>query len=91
MNEAILSALIAAAATLIVCLINNHFQQRRSDAQQAETVNLITYRLAQLEKKQDIHNNAIKRLYEVERKLGIDEERISVANHRIEDLEQFHK
>lgn len=82
-----IEAIIAAAATLLVCLINNHYLQKRTDKQQAETVNLIVYRLEQLEKKQDLHNNAVARLYEVERKLGIDEERIRVANHRIDDLE----
>jgi len=86
-----IEAFIAAAATLLVCLINNYSQQKRNEAQHAETVKLIVYRLEQLEKKQDLHNNAVTRLYEVERKLGIDEEKINVANHRIEDLEQFHK
>lgn len=86
-----IEAFIAAGATLLVCLINNHSQQKRSDSQHKETVNLIVYRLDQLEKKQDLHNNAVARLYEVERKLGIDEEKINVANHRIDDLEQFHK
>lgn len=84
MNE----ALIAAGATLIVCLINNFFQNKQSDKKHDETINLITYRLEQLEKKVDLHNNAVERLYEVEKRLGIDEEKIRVANHRIEDLEQ---
>lgn len=91
MTETVISALIAAAATLAVCLINNHYQQKKTDAKQAETTALIVYRLDQLEKKQDLHNNAVERLYEVERKLGIDEEKLDVANHRIHDLEQFHK
>ena len=86
-----IEAFIAAAATLLVCLINNYSQRKRSEAQHNETVKLIVYRLDQLEKKQDLHNNAVSRLYEVERKLGIDEEKINVANHRIEDLEAFHK
>ena len=86
-----IEALIAAAATLAVCMINNHYQQRRADKQQAATVDLILYRLNQLEKKQDLHNNAVERLYEVERKLGIDEEKIRVANHRIDDLEHAEK
>ena len=86
-----IEAFIAAAATLLVCLINNYSQQKRNEAQHNETVKLIVYRLEQLEKKQDLHNNAVTRLYEVERKLGIDEEKINVANHRIDDLEQFHK
>ena len=49
---------------------------------------LTNYRLEQLEKKQDLHNNAVIRLYEVERRLEVDEERIKVANHRIKDLEK---
>lgn len=87
MNEAFISA----AAAILVCIINNYFQTRRTEAQQEKTISLVLYRLDQLEKKQDLHNNAVTRLYEVERKLGIDEERINVANHRIDDLEQFHK
>ena len=86
-----IEAFISAAAAILVCLINNHFQSKRTEAQQEKTISLVLYRLDQLEKKQDLHNNAVTRLYEVERKLGIDEERINVANHRIEDLEQFHR
>lgn len=87
----VITGLISAAAAILVCIINNHHQQKRSDAKHEETTSLVLYRLDQLEKKQDLHNNAVSRLYEVERKLGIDEERINVANHRIDDLEQYHK
>lgn len=87
MNE----ALIAAGATLLVCLINNIFQEKRYTEKHDETISLVTYRLQQLEKKQDLHNNAVQRLYEVETKLAIEEEKIKVANHRINDLEGFHK
>ncbi len=56
------------------------------------TANKLTnYRIEQLEKKVEIHNNAVERLYIVERKLDVDEEKINVANHRIDDLEQYHK
>jgi hypothetical protein len=34
-----------------------------------------------------LHNNAVERLYIVEQKVAIHEEKFSVANHRIEDLE----
>lgn len=87
MNE----ALIAAGATLMVCLINNHYQQKQSDKKHNETISLIDYKLEQLTKKVDLHNNAVERLYLVEKKLGIDEERIKVANDRIKDLEEIHK
>ena len=86
-----IEAIITGVVAIVVCMINNAFQQKRADKQHEETIGLIVYRLDQLEKKQDLHNSAVERLYEVERKLGIDEERINVANHRIDDLEQFHK
>ncbi len=86
-----IEAIITGAVAILVCMINNHYQQKRNDEQHAETVSLIVYRLDQLEKKQDLHNGAVERLYVVERKLEVDEERISVANHRIDDLEQYHK
>ena len=48
---------------------------------------LIAYRVEQLEKKVELHNNAVERLYKVERALDVYEEKMKVANHRIEDLE----
>ena len=83
MNE----ALIAAGATLLVCLINNFFQNQQSEKKHDETISLIDYKLEQLTKKVELHNNAVERLYEVEKRLGVDEEKIRVANHRIEGLE----
>ena len=88
MTDIILQTLIPAGTTLLVCLINNHYQQKEYDKKQNETVGIVTYRLEQLEKKQDLHNNAVSRLYEVERRLEINEERIKVSNHRIDDLEK---
>ena len=96
MNE----ALIAAGATLLVCLINNHYQhkqfetqvqQQREETEQKhnETISLVTYRLEQLEKKQDKYNNIISRIYELEKSEKVLEEKIKVVNHRVDDLEQF--
>lgn len=88
MNEAIIAAIISAAAAIIVCMVNNHYQQKQAEKKHDETISLIAYKLEQLTKKVDLHNNAVERLYEVEKRLGIDEEKIKVVNHRIEDLEQ---
>ena len=87
MTEAIITGIVA----IVVCMINNIFQQKKADEQHNTTIALIDYKLDQLTKKVELHNNAVERLYEVERKLGVDEEKINVANHRIDDLEQFHK
>ena len=80
-------ALITGGVAILVCMINNFYQKKAVEKKHNETISLIEYKLEQLEKKQDLHNNAVTRLYEVETRLGIDEEKIKVANHRIEDLE----
>ena len=46
------------------------------------------YRIEQLEKKQDIHNHVIERVYELEKVTEVIEERQKVANNRIADLER---
>lgn len=81
-------ALITGGVAILVCMINNFYQQKTVEEKHNETITLIEYKLEQLEKKQDLHNNAVTRLYEVEKRLGIDEERIKVANNKIKDLEE---
>lgn len=49
---------------------------------------LTNYRIDQLEKKVDKHNNLIERTYKLEEKTEVTEERLRVANHRIDDLER---
>lgn len=45
------------------------------------------YRIEQLEKKVDKHNNVIERTYNLEKQTELQEEKIKVVNHRISDLE----
>lgn len=52
---------------------------------------LTTYRIEQLEKKVEKHNNVLERVYELEKNEAVIEEEIDVANHRIADLENYHK
>lgn len=72
--ETILSSCITAGITLIVCLINNHGQQEKTRA-------LMEYKLTELTKHVEKHNNVIERTYVIE-------EQIKVANHRIKDIEE---
>lgn len=51
------------------------------------TSKLTNYRIEQLEKKVDKHNNIIERTYKLEDNDKLLEEKIKVANHRIDDLE----
>lgn len=75
--ETIISACISAGVTLIVCLI-----------QQEKTRTLMEYKLDELTKRVDKHNNTIERTYDLEERMTLQEEKTKVANHRIEDLER---
>ncbi len=72
--ETIISACISAGVTLFVCLISNRGQQEKTRA-------LMEYKLEELTKKVEKHNSVVERTY-------ILEEKMKVANHRIEDLEK---
>ena len=73
--------IIIGVLALIGTLGGAYIANRKSTA-------LVIYRLEQLEKKVDLHNKVIERTYALEEKSGLLEERIKVANHRIDDLER---
>lgn len=79
--ETIISGVISAIAAIVVCVINQTTQARKTEA-------LITYKLDELTKRVDKHNNVIERTYKLEELTAVQEEQIKVANHRIEDLER---
>ena len=80
MTAEIIGAVIGAVVAVVVCVINNVYQNDKTRA-------LLEYRLIELEKKQDKHNQLIERMYELEGKEDLLEEKVKVANHRIDDLE----
>lgn len=49
---------------------------------------LTQYRLEQLERKVQEHNNLISRTYQLEENFMVLGEKMKVANHRIDDLEE---
>ena len=51
-------------------------------------IRLMSYRIEQLERKVEKHNNLVERMYKVEEQTSLQEEKIKVANHRIDDLEK---
>lgn len=77
MATEIIVALIAAGGGLLGSLIGMN-----------KSTSVMDYRLGQLEKKVDKHNNLVERTYELEEQAAIHEEKIKVANHRISDLEK---
>lgn len=80
MDNAIIVALIGLAGSAIGSLCGVLINTKLSN-----------YRIEQLEKKVDKHNQVIDRVYKLEQSDAVIKEEISVANHRIEDLENFHK
>ena len=78
-----LTSIIVAALALAGTLAGSWLANRKSAA-------LITYRLEALEKKVDKHNQVLERTYRLEEQELLLEEKIKVANHRIEDLETSH-
>ena len=52
---------------------------------------LTNYRIEQLEKKVEKHNNVVERVYNLEKNVAVMGEEIKDANHRIDDLEKYHQ
>ena len=75
-----MESIIVATLALVGTLAGTYFSNRKSSA-------LIAYRLEELERKVQAHNNLVERMYQVEERTELQEEKIKVANHRIQDLE----
>lgn len=80
MSESIIVALVSLAGTLGGSFLGVVAANK-----------LTTYRIEQLEKKVDKHNQVVERVYLLEKRDAVEEEEIKVINHRIDDLEAFHK
>lgn len=80
MSETIIVALLSLAGTLAGSLLGILAANK-----------LVVYRIEQLEKKVEKHNQVVERVYNLERSEAVIEEEIKVANHRIDDLEETHK
>ncbi len=78
MTEAVIVALLSLVGTLVGAYLAN----RKSAA-------LVAYRLEQLERKVNKHNNLVERTYALEKRMAVTDESIKVANHRIADLEKI--
>lgn len=77
MSDAVLVAIIGLAGSGIGSVVGVMVSAR-----------LTQYRLEQLEKKVQAHNNLIERTYQLEERCTLLEEKAKVSNHRIDDLER---
>lgn len=85
--ETIIAALISGAVAIAVCVINANANHKKLISELEKRDELQAYRIEQLEKKVDKHNNLVERTYHLEEQALLHEEKIKVANHRIDDLE----
>ena len=76
MTESIVVAFITGGMALLGTVLSNAFSHSKT-----------IYRIEQLEKKQDIHNSVIERMYCAEKAIDILDTKVKVANHRLDDLE----
>ena len=88
-------ALISEGAAILVCLINNFFTDRRREAKAETDFEVlkasITAEIKALTKEVEKHNSVISRVYDLETRADLQEERQKIANHRIDDLEEKKK
>jgi FtsZ-interacting cell division protein ZipA len=80
MSDEALATIIVGVLTLVGVIITVVWGNKKN-------ADVIEFRIGQLEAKVTKHNNLIERTYAIEKRLDVDEEKIKVANHRIEDLE----
>ena len=78
MSDAVIVAVIGLSGSIIGSLLGVLASSK-----------LTQYRIEQLEKKVQAHNNLIDRMYHAETCEEVMEEQIKVINHRIDDLEHL--
>lgn len=85
--EAIAIAIITSVLSLLGVVLTVMYGNKKTSKAVQDNAELTLYRLEQLEKKQDKHNEVIERTYKIEDRLDVIDEKIKVANHRLDDLE----
>lgn len=101
-DSAIVVAFISLCSAVLVALINNVYNQRSMKktqethyeeiaAQNQQAMAMIEYKIGELTKNVEKHNNVIERTYALENKTEVFAEKIKVINNRIADLEEMAK
>lgn len=80
MSDIATATVIVGILSFLGTLMGAYYSNKKSAA-------LMGYRLGELEKKVDKHNQVIERTYKLEEQTAVLEEKIKVANNRIADLE----
>ena len=84
MSEAIIVAIITGSLSLIGVIVSNNRTAQSMDAKLDKQQAVMETKMDELTREVREHNNFAKRM-------PVVEEQIKVINHRIEDLEEYHK
>ena len=84
MSEALLTALVTGGLSLAGVIISNLLAARKTEAAMRVNQAVTDTKLEELTREVRAHNNFAQRM-------PVVEEQIKVMNHRIGDLEQYHK
>lgn len=84
---ALISGVSAAAASIVVAVIQSRAQHNTVLAEFSKRDALQAQRIEQLEKKMDKHNQLIERTYKIEESVKLLEKDIKAADHRLKKLE----
>ena len=85
--QTIIGAIISAAAAITVCIINANSQNKKILSELDKHNAVQTEQITQLKEQVRKHNNIIERTYKLEKDVAVLNNRESVSEHRIEDLE----
>lgn len=85
--DSILVALITGGLSLVGVIITNNRNAAAMDAKLDKQQAVMETKIQALGEKVSKHNNLVERMYHLEERTELQEEKIKVANHRIGDLE----
>lgn len=79
--ETIISSFITGVVAIVTCVVSQIINNSKTRA-------LIEYRLLELEKKQDKHNQVIERTYKLEELTAVQEQKIENLTERVDSVER---
>lgn len=102
MSEAVVVALITGACAIIAQLVISRSsakelfakldkQSKVSDEKIKSRIDVLQADLRTLSNRVDAHNKVVERTFQLERRADVAEEKIKVANHRLDELDRSAK
>ena len=98
MTEGILIATIPSLLSLIGVIVTVIYGNKKTAKETAKTTaavkqhtDVTLYRIDQLEKKQDIHNGVIERVYNLEKSVELLTAKSDEIANKVNDLAEYHK